>query len=71
MKQEEFLREVEKMLELEINTLTMDTLIADVEEWDSMSAVSFLALCDSKYDKLINPMSLKGCKTFEDLIKLI
>jgi len=71
MDKEIILREIEKLLEIEPNTITKDTLLEDVEEWDSMAAVSFLAMCDANFGKMLNPINLKACKSFGDLVDLI
>lgn len=71
MNSNEILNAIIDILEIESDSINMDTELSGVEEWDSMAAVSFLALCDSKFNKLINPAELRSCKTFGDLVKLI
>lgn len=71
MNREDVLRDIENMLELEDGTLTFDTGLSDIAEWDSMAAVAFIALCDDKYGKLVKAADLRSSKTFEDLVSLI
>ena len=51
--------------------LTMDTLLKDVEEWDSLSFVSFQANARVKHGLTLAPSDVKNAKTVKDLFALI
>ena len=51
--------------------ITMGTLLKDIEAWDSLSIVSFLALMDVTFGKNINPLEAKTAKTIGDLYALV
>lgn len=43
------------------------TIFKDIDEWDSMLALSVIAMVDEEFDKTINGDSIKESKTIEDL----
>lgn len=49
----------------------MDTLLEDIEQWDSLSIVSFAAMADIEYGKKIIATDLKKAKTVHDLYALV
>lgn len=67
---EKFLEKMQDLLDCE-QEVKMDTVLADVEEWDSLSFVSFLALANAQYGKKIAPASLREAQTVEDLYNLV
>ena len=62
---------LEEMRELEPGTLTPETQLSDVEEWDSIALISFIALMDDEFDKVIKGSVIKSQKTVADLIALM
>ena len=71
MNKNDILNDIEDMLEIDKDTLKYDTDLNDIDEWDSMAAVSFIAMADSNYNVSVKPAQLKACKTFGDLVGLI
>lgn len=65
-----FLDKIQDLLDCE-QEITMDSVLADIEEWDSLSFVSFLAMANAQYGKKINPKELKKAKTIADLYNFI
>lgn len=65
--QSEFLANLEETLEMDARTLQMDTVLADLPNWDSMSVLSFMAMMDSSYNLTIVPAKLADCITVADL----
>lgn len=64
---------VEKMVDLmdteaEVN---IDTELANIEEWDSLAYVAFLAYCRTTIDKKVSPAQVKEAKTIKDLYELV
>ena len=57
--------------------LTMDTSLSDIEEWDSLSVVSFLALVKKLNNKTgknhtdVNVKMVQGARTIQDLFNLL
>ena len=62
---------LEEMMELEAGTLTPETVLNDIEEWDSIALISFIALMDDEYDKVVKGSVVKEQKTVADLMALM
>lgn len=62
---------LEEMMELEAGTLKADTVLSDIEEWDSIALISFIALMDDEFDKVIKGSVVKQAKTVADLMALM
>lgn len=71
MRREEFLREMDEMLELEPGTLKGPEALADLDGWDSLAVISFIALTDEKLDTVIDGESLAKAATVDDLLGLL
>lgn len=53
------------------DAFTPETEYKTLEEWDSLSALSIIAMVGDSYNKEINGADLRSCKTIEDLFNLI
>lgn len=64
---------IEKMVDLmdTEDELTMDTKLMDLEEWDSLSFVSFIAFANAQAGKKLTPDMVRSAKTVSDLYHLI
>lgn len=52
MNLQEKLALIEEVLDVEAGSLTQETMLADVEEWDSIAALSLIVMLDEKFEKL-------------------
>jgi acyl carrier protein len=69
---EEFVRNFENAIEgIEPGSLTPDTEFATIEQWDSLAALSVLAMVDAEYDTEISGNELRKCRTLQDLFGVI
>ena len=71
MKKENFLRKLEDALELEANSLTIDTNLTDLEEYDSLSVLSLIAMIDEELQVKIQGAKFQSVTTVTSLMKLI
>jgi acyl carrier protein len=71
MTKEGFLRVFEQKLELDPNTLTGKEALEGAPFWDSLAAITFIALADDKCGKEITAEHLAACTTVDDLIGLL
>jgi len=71
MQKNEFLRLIEEAIESDPNTLTGEEVLAELDGWDSMSILGFLALVDERLGVAIQPKLLAECKTVDDLVGLV
>lgn len=70
MTTQEFYRELETVLEVPKASITGSEALEDIPEWDSISAISFIAMADTKFQKQISPEALSKCLTVQDLLSL-
>lgn len=59
---------LEEMLELEEGTLTEETKLEDLEEWDSIAAISYIALLDDKFNVSISANMINSFQTIADAL---
>ena len=71
MTREQFVRELESSLEIPAGTLAHARALEDPSYWDSMSALTFMALADEKLEITLTGDQVVKCKTLDDLIALV
>ena len=69
MNEKEFMTKIKAILDNE--DVTMDSVLEDVEEWDSLSIVSFVAMANASCGKRVAPAVIRDCKTIRDLYTLL
>lgn len=71
MKVNEFIEELKETLELEDIELNEDTNLKDLEEYDSLSVLSIIAMIDEKFGKKLSGQDFQSITTVMSLIELI
>ena len=71
MTDKEKLAALEDMMELDENTLTPETRLDDIEEWDSLSALSFVVLLGDEFDRQISGQEIRQFETIADMMKVM
>jgi acyl carrier protein len=71
MTRAEFLRELEGVLELPAETLQGDEEMGELEGWDSLGLMSFIAMADSKLGVSPPAEQIAQAKTVGDLMALL
>jgi|TARA_B110000259_G_C14023969_1_gene404013 acyl carrier protein len=56
---------------LEVDTVTVDDELSSFDEWDSLTALSIIALVDSDYNKTLSHNQLKQFVIVGDLMSFI
>lgn len=51
--------------------ISMDCLLEDIDEWDSLSIVSFIAMASAECGKKITRQSIMDAKQVKDLYLLV
>ncbi len=69
MDKEKFLKKLVELMDTEAQ-LNLSTRLADLEDWDSLSMVSFFSFCNTTSTRKISPDEIKAAQTVEDLFKL-
>ncbi len=71
MTRSEFLRELEEQMEIPANSLKENQVLTDLESWDSMATVLFIALADEKVGVTVSGNQIAKAKTVHDLLSLL
>jgi len=70
LSKEEFIQQLTDIMDTETE-LTLETDLSEVEEWDSLSLVSFLSFCNARLRRPILPDEIKSAKTVNDLFSIV
>lgn len=63
---------IEKLAEiLEVENIDITKKFTDYEEWDSLAALSILAMLDSDYHKTMKAADLRSFQSVEDFCKAV
>ncbi len=65
----EFLDKMREILDNE--DVRMETVLSDIEEWDSLSMVGYASLANKVSSKKLLPEQVRACITISDLYKLL
>ena len=71
MTREEFIVEIEDIISADEGTLSIESKLGELEDWDSLAIISFIAMVDKKLSKKVDVASIKGCQTIEDLMNIV
>ncbi len=71
MTDQEKIAMLEETWELDEGTLTADTVLADVDEYDSMAKLSLIVLMDDEFGVKLTGDVIKGFETVGDILKLM
>ena len=67
----EKLAALEEMMELDDGTLAPETSLADVNEWDSLAALSFVVLVKDEFGKIVSGKQIRAFETVQDMLDLM
>lgn len=68
MTTKEKLNLLEETFELDENSLSEDTTLDSIPEYDSMTKLSLIVLCDEEFDKKLTGEQIKEFKTVKDVL---
>lgn len=69
--EEKFINLFKETLEINDREITLKTKFRDLENWDSLSFLSVLAMLDEEYDVVIEGNDFRKLVTIEDLVNEI
>ena len=69
MTAEEFISKLVELMDTDAE-INLSTRLADVEDWDSLSMVSFFSFCNTTLSRKVSPDEIKAALTVGDLFKL-
>jgi acyl carrier protein len=67
----QLLEHLTQILEVPEGSLTGDEKLDDLQEWNSIAMMSFIAFADEHFNKILSPRQFAGCETVNDLGKLL
>lgn len=59
---------IEEALDTEEGVLTPEAMLDDMDEWDSISALSLIVMLDEHFNKTITGAEIKALKTVGDIL---
>jgi acyl carrier protein len=59
------------MLDMDAAELSTETLLSDIEEYDSMAKLSLIVLCDEECGKKLTGEQIREFKTIQDIINFM
>lgn len=71
MTNQEKIAMLEETWELDEGTLAIDTVLTDVEEYDSMAKLSLIVLMDDEFELTLTGDMIKSFETVGDILKLM
>ena len=70
MTRNEFLLELDEVLNLPTGTLKGHEQLGELKNWDSTSLITFVALAETNSGVNISPAQIVKCSTVDDLLQL-
>lgn len=71
MNEKEFIEKIEEIVELDVGILHGDEQLIDLEGWDSLAVMSFIAMVDSELNTTLEAVKITSCQTVNDLVQLV
>lgn len=72
MEIKEFIDNFVEALEIEdASVVTSETIFKDLEEWDSLGALTTISMVDDEYSVTITNKDLKAVNTIQELFELV
>lgn len=68
MTSKEKLNLLEELLDIGKDTLSEDTELINLNEWDSLAVIAVMAMFDDEFSKIITSDEIKGFVTVKDII---
>ncbi len=71
MSEQERIELLEEIMDLDAGTLKSDDNLTDYEEWDSLTALTFISEMDSRFGKKVTGDQIKALVTVADAIEIM
>lgn len=71
MTNQEKLNLLEEIMDLEEGALKEDMLLSNIDEWDSISLLSFMAMMDDEFGKVVKGKDIKEKKYVSELLEMM
>lgn len=71
MTKEEKMALLEEVMDLDEGDLKEDSVLAEIEEWDSLSVLTLISEMKKRFDIALSPQQIKDFKTVADILTVI
>jgi acyl carrier protein len=71
MTNEQILNALEDALDVTQNSLTMDTVLSDIDEYDSMAKLSVIILADDDFGKKLTGERIRAFSSVGDIVNFL
>lgn len=71
MTEKEKIAMLEEMLELDEGSLSPETSLESINEWDSVAALSLIVLMDEEFGRQLTGKEIKDLKYINDILSLM
>ncbi len=68
MELKEKLALIEETLDVDEGSISPETALADVDEWDSIAALSLIVMLDEEFEKTITGDEIRALVTVNDIL---
>lgn len=68
MSNQEKLEKLAEIMDLEVEEIKEDAILADIDEWDSVAALSFIAMMDEEFGKAVKGAEIRQFVTIQDVL---
>ena len=71
MTNQEIINLIEDTFEIDMNTLSENSKLVDIPEYDSMAKLSVIILADDDFDKKLTGETMREFKTIGDIVEFL
>lgn len=71
MTKQEKIELLEEIMDIEPGTLALENELSEFDEWDSLTALSYITTMDEKFHKNVSGEQIKAFVTVADAIELM
>ena len=68
MEEQKVIELIAEALEVDSDTITAETILSELEEYDSMGKLSIIVIMDEDYDKTLSGEEMASFKTVGDIV---
>ncbi len=62
---------IDELLEIPSGSINSATQLAELEAWDSLAVISFIAMADKRYGVSLPAKAIAACRSVDDLAALV
>lgn len=71
MKLSEFVKEFEEILTVELGTITLETKLSDIDEWDSLTKIALDVFLEDVFKIKVEQKEIEDFETFADIVDVV